>query len=61
MTIEAEGIHHVSIYNALGQLVFDRAVDGDTLDFDFNGLGKGLYVVQIATTKEILKKTVTVM
>jgi len=61
VTIEAEGIHHVSIYNALGQLVFDCAVDGDTLDFDFNGLGKGLYVVQIATTKEILKKTVTVM
>ena len=61
VTIEAEGIHHVNIYNALGQLVFDCAVDGDTLDFDFNGLGKGLYVVQIATTKEILKKTVTVM
>lgn len=61
VTIEAENIQHVSIYNALGQLVFDCAVDGDTLDFDFNGLGKGLYVVQIATTKEILKKTVTVM
>ncbi len=61
VTIEAEEIHHVSIYNALGQLVFDCAVDGDTLDFDFNGLGKGLYVVQISTTKEILKKTVTVM
>ena len=61
VTIEAEGIHHVSIYNALGQLVFDFAVDGDTLEFDFNGLGKGLFVVQIATTKEILKKTVTVM
>lgn len=61
VTIDAEGIHHVSIYNTLGQRVFDCTVDGDTFEFDFNGLGKGLYVIQITTANEILTKTVTVM
>lgn len=61
VTIEAKRIHHISIYNALGQRVFESAVSGDAFEFDFGGLEKGLYVIQITTAKEMLKKTVTVM
>ncbi|MBP5797372.1 MAG: leucine-rich repeat domain-containing protein [Bacteroidales bacterium] len=61
VTIEAEGIHHVSIYNALGQLVFDRAVDGDVVNQDFSGFEKGLYLIRIETKNDILTKFVTVM
>ena len=61
VTIEAEDLLHVSIYNLIGEKVFESAVVGDAFEFDFGGLEKGLYVIQIATAKENLTKTVTLM
>ena len=61
ITIEAEQINYVSVYNLMGQKVFESVASGDTFEMDLGGLEKGLYVIQIATAKEFLKKTITVM
>ena len=61
VTIEAENIHHVSIYNLLGVQVFGSAVSGAVFSYDFSGLKKGLYLIRIETKNDILTKFVTVM
>ena len=61
VTIEAENIHHISIYNLLGEKVLESAANGDVFNYDFSGFEKGLYLIRIETKKEILTKFVTVM
>ena len=61
VTIEAKNLRHISIYNLIGEKVFENAAYGDAFDYDFSGLGKGMYLIQIETNKEILKKIVSVM
>lgn len=61
VTIEAKNLRHISIYNLIGEKVFENAAYGDAFDYDFSGLGKGMYLIQIETNKGILKKIVSVM
>ncbi|MBR4146574.1 MAG: leucine-rich repeat domain-containing protein [Bacteroidales bacterium] len=61
ITIEAEQINYVSVYNLIGEKVFESVAGGDAFEIDLGGMEKGLYVIQIATAKEILTKTITVM
>jgi hypothetical protein len=61
VTIEAVSIHHVSIYNILGEKVFESAASGDDYEVDLGGMEKGLYLIRIETKKEILTEFVTVM
>lgn len=61
VTIEAESIHHVSIYNLLGEKVLESAASGDDYEVDLGGMEKGLYLIRIETKKEILTEFVTVM
>ena len=57
----ALGIHHVSIFNIIGEKVFENVADGDAVSYDFSGFEKGLYLIRIETKKEILTEFVTVM
>ena len=59
--IEAEDIHSISIYNLLGEKLFESSVNGDAFEYDFVGLEKGLDLIKIETSKGFLTKTVTVM
>ena len=61
ITIEVEQINRVSVYNLIGEKVFESVASGDAFEMDLGGLEKGLYVIQIATAKDFLKKTITVM
>ena len=47
VTIEAENIRHLSIYNIIGEKVFESAVSGDTFEYDFRGWKAGLYVIRM--------------
>lgn len=58
ITIEAEQINCVSVYNQMGQKVFESVASGDAFEMDLGGLEKGLYVIQIATVNGLLTKPV---
>ena len=45
VTIEAENIRYLSIYNLIGEKVFESAVCGDTFEYDFSGREAGLYLI----------------
>jgi len=61
VTIEAENIRHISIYNLLGEKVYESAASGDDYEVDFGGKERGLYLIRIETKNEILTEFVTVM
>ena len=58
--IEAESIQNVSIFNTLGQKVFESSADGDVFEYDFSHQSAGLYLIKVETAKGIETTRVTV-
>ena len=59
--IEAEGIKNVSIYNNIGQIIFENAVNGDTFEYDFSGNEAGVYFIKVETINGVDTKRVTLL
>ena len=59
--IEAEGIKNVSVFNSLGQIIFDNASNGDVFEYDFSGNEAGVYFIKVETGKGVETKRVTVI
>ena len=51
VTIEAEGIQNVSIFNAQGQKVFDASASGDVFVYDLSQFKAGVYLIKVETAK----------
>ena len=51
--IEAEGIQSISIYNTLGQKVFEGSAYGDVFEYDFSHQNAGVYFIKVETAKGI--------
>ena len=58
--IEAENIQSVSIFNTLGQKVFESSADGDVFEYDFSHQSAGVYLIKVETAKGIETRRVTV-
>ena len=60
LTIEAENIEAISIYNMLGEKLFEASTNGNGFDYDFSPHDFGIYLVRIQTGKGIVTKRVVV-
>ena len=60
-TVEGEGLQHVTVYNAIGQMVYDAACEGNSTVISLNNAESGLYVVRIATENGNLTKRITII
>ena len=49
LTVEAEGMTQVSVYNALGQCVLIKEVAENQMDLNLQGLVPGLYLLRVKT------------
>lgn len=58
--IDAEGIKNISVYNSLGQVIFENAASGDTFEYDFSGNEAGLYFIKVETTNGVETKSLVV-
>ena len=58
--IEAENIEAISVYNLLGEKLFEASASGNSFEYDFSRHGAGLYFVGIQTDKGMVTKRVTV-
>ena len=61
VTIEAASMNHVTVVNALGQVVYDADVDADMLQLNLGQFNAGLYLVRINTEYGVSVKRVTVV
>ena len=58
--IEAEGIQSISIFNILGEKIFEGSANSDAFEYDFSHQSAGMYLIKVETAKgvEIMKVTV---
>jgi hypothetical protein len=47
ITLEGEGLNHVRIVNAYGQMVYNAKVEGDQVRIDLSNMAKGIYMMHI--------------
>ena len=60
-TVEAEGLSHVTVFNALGQKVYDMDCHSESVDINLYNVETGIYMVRITTAKGIATKRVTII
>ena len=60
VTVEAEGMTSVSVYNALGQCVLERSIKGDQARLELQNADSGLYLIRITTQRGIALKRISV-
>jgi hypothetical protein len=60
-TVESEGLNHVSVFNALGQMIYDMDCHGESVDINLYNAETGVYMVRIATEKGVVTKRITVI
>ena len=60
VSIKAEGLQRIEVYNTLGQLVESRQADGDIFECDLSRRVAGVYLVRMETAKGIATKRVVV-
>ena len=58
--IEAQNMKNISIFNMLGEKVFECSANGDTFEYDFSHQGAGVYFIKVETAKGIETMKVTV-
>lgn len=46
--VEAENIQNVSIYNILGEKVFENEAFGDTFEYNFSSQKAGIYIIKVS-------------
>ena len=61
VTIEAKGMSHITVVNALGQVVYDANVDADMTKLNLGQFEAGLYMVRINTEAGVSVKRLTVV
>ena len=60
VTIEAEGMREVLVYNTLGQCVIRKEVADHQTTVDFQNMAEGLYLLRVMTEKGMLSKRIVV-
>ena len=61
ITIEAEGMNHLTVMNALGQTVYDAPTETDQTVLNLSQYGAGMYLMRINTEKGVSVKRVSVL
>lgn len=59
-TIEAQGLNHVTVFNTMGQKVYEMSCQAESVDIDLN-VETGIYMVRVATANGEVTKRITVI
>ena len=60
VTIEANGMNHITVVNTLGQVVYDTNINGDTFRMNLGQFQAGVYMLRISTESGVSVTRVTV-
>ena len=60
VTVEADGMSLVSVYNSLGQCVLEKQVSGETAILDLKDVAAGLYLLRVKTESGTLNQRISV-
>lgn len=60
ITIEAENMEGISVYNMLGEKLFEVPASGNGIEYDFSPLDVGVYIIRIQTKNGVLTNRIVV-
>ena len=60
VTIEAENMQRICVYNIMGQKVLEKLVSGNRAECNMGSYSKGVYLIQIETSKGVVTKQIVV-
>ena len=60
-TVEGQGLNHITVYNLMGQMVYEMECQGESVDINLSNVETGVYVVRIFTDNGDVTKRVTVI
>ena len=60
ITVKANDLRHITIINAMGQVVYESNAAGNETQLDLSQFGSGLYLIRIATSKGMSTRLVQV-
>ena len=61
INIETEGMTHVTVYNMLGQFVYDADVEGDMMKINVSDWNEGIYLIRIESAQGQLSRRVSIV
>ena len=60
VTVEAENMTEVSVYNLLGQCVMQKKAEGSQTTIDLQNVSEGLYLLRVKTENGIISKRIAI-
>ena len=60
-TVEGQGLNHITVYNLMGQMVYEMECQGESVDINLNNVETGVYMVRIFTNNGDVTKRITVI
>ena len=60
-TVEGEGLTHVTVFNTVGQMVYDANCEGNSTVISLSNVEAGVYMVRVATENGTATKRITVI
>ena len=60
-TVEGQGLNHITVYNLMGQMVYEMECQGESVDINLSNVETGVYVVRVFTDNGDVTKRVTVI
>lgn len=61
INIEAEGMTHISVYDMLGQFVYDAEIEGDMTKLNVSEWNNGIYLIRIQSAQGQLSRRVSIV
>jgi hypothetical protein len=61
LKVEAEGMTRVSVYNMLGQQVFETSCESNVLNVNVSGWSEGVYLLKVQTAEGSLSRRVSIV
>ena len=60
-TVEGQGLKHVTVYNMVGQMVYEMECQGESVDINLNDVESGVYMVRVSTANGDVTKRITII
>ena len=60
-TVEGEGLNHVTVFNTMGQKVYEMNCQGESVDVNLSHVETGVYMVRISTVNGETTKRITII
>ena len=60
-TVEGQGLNHVTVYNLMGQKVYEMECRGGSADINLSDAEAGIYMVRVSTVNGEVTKRITVI